>query len=158
MDVNADAGNVGAHVEAGAQRGDAISPVETPRPLDHPGRGSRARHPLSLKNIHHWRPLRRRSGTTEKIGKYFTGFLSVWQSRRRLAGMIGLSKKLDHMPPALDEGDIDKNLAGHLYGERQWTMEHIAEALNVSTRQISKDLELMNLVQNLLAVPGQRDA
>ena len=34
-----------------------------------------------------------------------------------------------------------KRIAEHLYGEREWTMERIAEALNVSTRQISKDLE-----------------
>ena len=67
-------------------------------------------------------------------------------------------EKPDHVAPRLADAGIGKNLAGHLYGERQWTMERIAEALDVRTRQISKDLEVLNLVQNLLAVPGQRDA
>jgi hypothetical protein len=32
-------------------------------------------------------------------------------------------------------------IAEYLYSEREWTMQRIAEALNVSTRQISKDLD-----------------
>ena len=52
--VNADAGNVDTHLEVGAQRGDAISLVETPAPATTLGGGSRARHPLSIQNIRHW--------------------------------------------------------------------------------------------------------
>jgi hypothetical protein len=47
-------------------------------------------------------------------------------------------EKPDHMPPALDEAGIDKNLAGHLYGERQWTMERIGEALNVGSARSAR--------------------
>jgi hypothetical protein len=67
--VNADAGNVDADLEVGAQRGDAISLVETPRPLDHPGRGlgraapalSKKHSPLAACRFVAWqRPQRRR--------------------------------------------------------------------------------------------------
>jgi ParB-like chromosome segregation protein Spo0J len=34
-----------------------------------------------------------------------------------------------------------KRIAEHLYGEKQWTMQRIAEALNVTHKTISKDLE-----------------
>ena len=40
--------------------------------------------------------------------------------------------------PTLAEAGIDKNLARHLYGDRQWTMQRIAEALNVPTEQTSR--------------------
>jgi hypothetical protein len=35
-----------------------------------------------------------------------------------------------------------KRIAEHLYGERAWTMERIAEALNVSQRAVSEDCEV----------------
>jgi hypothetical protein len=33
-----------------------------------------------------------------------------------------------------------KRISEHLYGKREWTMERIAEALNVSKKTISLDL------------------
>jgi hypothetical protein len=54
------------------------------------------------------------------------------------AGRYGrVVEKPDHMPPALDEADIDKNLAHHLYGTRQFIMERI-EALNVGIGTLGK--------------------
>jgi ParB-like chromosome segregation protein Spo0J len=42
-------------------------------------------------------------------------------------------------PKPLNKNDRQR-LAMHLYGKAEWTMEKIAEALNVSTKQISRDL------------------
>jgi ParB-like chromosome segregation protein Spo0J len=38
-----------------------------------------------------------------------------------------------------------KHIAEHLYGKREWTMESIAKALNVSQQQVSKDLTGLQL-------------
>jgi hypothetical protein len=75
------------------ERGDATSPSRPSAPVTTPGRASRARHPLPLKNIHHWRSSGAGARRPKKYRKYFTGFLSVWQSRRRrLAATVGMSK------------------------------------------------------------------
>jgi hypothetical protein len=71
LDVNADADASTANVRAAGEieRGDAISLVETPGPVTTPGRASRARHPLSLQNIYHWRPHPAPEAVPEKIWK-----------------------------------------------------------------------------------------
>ena len=55
------------------------------------------------------------------------------------AGRYGrVVEKSDHMPPALDQAGIDKNLTHHIYGTRQWTMECIGEALNFGIGTLGK--------------------
>lgn len=44
--------------------------------------------------------------------------------------------------------DDRKRIAEYLYGKREWTMERIAEALNVSTFTVSKDLEVFSSPKN----------
>ena len=95
LNVNADADASTANVHAAVRSNVAMRspPSRPPAPVTTPGRASRARHPLPLKNIHHWRSSGAGARRPKKYRKYFTGFLSVWQSRRRrLAATVGLSK------------------------------------------------------------------
>jgi hypothetical protein len=50
---------------------------------------------------------------------------------------IALASNIGFAPMSKEDR---QRIAEHLYGEHEWTMQRIAEALKVSTRQISKDL------------------
>jgi len=52
--------------------------------------------------------------------------------------------------------DDRKHIAEYLYGAREWTMERIGEALNVSQRQISRDLEGLDAMSKPARPKGGR--
>jgi YD repeat-containing protein len=81
---------------------------------------------------------------------------SVMNSRRLIGPPIGTTHRTgsklhwewgdDGQPLSKDDR---KRIAEHLYGKREWTMESIAKALNVTHKTISKDLnEFVPEVQN----------
>jgi ParB-like chromosome segregation protein Spo0J len=49
-----------------------------------------------------------------------------------------------------------QRLAEYLYGKREWTMEQIAKALNVSTKQVSRDLEGFDMMSKPSRPKGGR--
>lgn len=49
-----------------------------------------------------------------------------------------------------------QRISEYLYGEREWTMQRIADALNVSTRQISRDLDSFDTVSKPQRPKGGR--